>query len=197
MWEGVGDRTELQHIDPHSYGHLLNQGPGCSASLAHVLIPASSHKLVSKLTGGPKGPFYQVVAFPTSSCLWLLWSPTHRLPVFIELYNRSIAHSLSPHNLPSEMCHFCCLWDGMFDCHRAEITVMQFRGHSLPVHQSMSVLWAFTLSHFVSQSAYAFLRITAIGMCHFLPVHHFGMECLAGSKVNIQHYVFSSARTRL
>ena len=21
MWEGVGDRTELQHIDPHSYGH--------------------------------------------------------------------------------------------------------------------------------------------------------------------------------
>ena len=21
VWEGVGDRTELQHIDPHSYGH--------------------------------------------------------------------------------------------------------------------------------------------------------------------------------
>ena len=21
QWEGVGDRTELQHIDPHSYGH--------------------------------------------------------------------------------------------------------------------------------------------------------------------------------
>ena len=21
MWEGVGERTELQHIDPHSYGH--------------------------------------------------------------------------------------------------------------------------------------------------------------------------------
>ena len=32
-----------------------------------------------------------------------------------------------------------------------------------------------------------FLHITAIGMCHFLPVHHFGMACLAGSKVNIQH----------
>ena len=35
MWKGVGDRTELQHIDPHSYGHqrffpiLL----GCPASL--------------------------------------------------------------------------------------------------------------------------------------------------------------------
>ena len=27
----------------------------------------------------------------------------------------------------------------MFDCHRAEITVMQFTGHSLPVHQSVTV----------------------------------------------------------
>ena len=32
-----------------------------------------------------------------------------------------------------------------------------------------------------------FLPINAIGMCHFLPVNHFGMACLAGSKVNIQH----------
>ena len=32
-----------------------------------------------------------------------------------------------------------------------------------------------------------FLPITAIGMCHFLPVDHFGTACLAGSKVNIQH----------
>ena len=30
-------------------------------------------------------------------------------------------------------------WNGMFNRHQAEITVMQFRGHSLPVHQSMSV----------------------------------------------------------
>ena len=30
-----------------------------------------------------------------------------------------------------------------------------------------------------------FLHITAMGMCYFLPVHHFGMACLARSKVNI------------
>ena len=36
-----------------------------------------------------------------------------------------------------------------------------------------------------------FLLITAIGMCHFLPVHHFGMACLAGSKVNIQQCFLS------
>ena len=31
------------------------------------------------------------------------------------------------------------------------------------------------------------LLITALRMCHFLPVHHFGMACLTGSKVKIQH----------
>ena len=35
------------------------------------------------------------------------------------------------------------LWNRMFNRHQAEITVMQFRGHSLPVHQFMSVPWEF------------------------------------------------------
>ena len=39
--------------------------------------------------------------------------------------------------------HFCRLWNGMFDRHRVEITVMQFTGHSLPVHQFMTVPWDF------------------------------------------------------
>ena len=80
----------------------------------------------------------------------------------------------------------------MFERHQAEITVMQFRGHSLPVHQSMSVSWAFTLSHFVSQFRRRdFFRLLTIGMCHFLPVHHFGIACLVGSKVNIQQNNFT------
>ena len=76
----------------------------------------------------------------------------------------------------------------MFGCHRAEITVMQFTSHSLPVHQSMSVTWDFYLvPYFQLSLPTRFLLITAIGMCHFLPVHHFGMACFAGSKVNILH----------
>ena len=61
---------------------------------------------------------------------------------------------------------------------------MQFRGHSPPVRQSMRVSWDFfSLSHFVSQfPPTRFPLITAIGMCHFLPVHHLGMAFLAGSK---------------
>ena len=47
MWEGVGDQTELQHIDPHSCGHNSvsfpftwaaqpgARGPGGAASLGH------------------------------------------------------------------------------------------------------------------------------------------------------------------
>ena len=35
------------------------------------------------------------------------------------------------------------LWNRMFNRHQAEITVMQFTCHSLPVHQSMSVPWEF------------------------------------------------------
>ena len=37
------------------------------------------------------------------------------------------------------ICHFRYFWNGLCDRHRAEITVMQFRGHSLPVRQSMRV----------------------------------------------------------
>ena len=87
--------------------------------------------------------------------------------------------------------HLLDLWNRMFNRHQAEITVMQFTGHSLPVHQSMSVPWEFfTSSYFISQfPPTRFPFITAIRMCHFLPVHHLGMAFLAGSKVKIQHYL--------
>ena len=41
--------------------------------------------------------------------------------------------------LATGMCHFRFLWNGLCDRHRAEIAVIQFRGHSLPVRQSMRV----------------------------------------------------------
>ena len=77
----------------------------------------------------------------------------------------------------------------MFDRPQADITVIQFRGNSLPVHQSMSVSWAFTLSYFISQiRPHDLFRSLATRMCHFLPVHHFGMAWLPGPKVKIQHF---------
>ena len=82
------------------------------------------------------------------------------------------------------------LWNRMFDRHQAEVTVIQFTGPSLPVRHSMSVPWeSFSSSHFISQfPPTRFPLLTAIGMCHFLPVHHLGMAFLAGSKAKIQHF---------
>ena len=46
----------------------------------------------------------------------------------------------------------------------------------------------FTSSHFISQfPPTRFPLITAIWMCHFLPVHHLGIAFLAESKDKIQH----------
>ena len=47
----------------------------------------------------------------------------------------------------------------------------------------------FTLSCFISQiHPRDIFRLLAIGMCHFLPVHHFVIACLLGPKVKIQQY---------
>ena len=63
------------------------------------------------------------------------------------------------------MCHFRSLWNGLCDRRRAEITDMQFTGHSLPVHH-----WSgtFTLSHIISRAHLCdFFWLLTIGMCHF------------------------------
>ena len=71
--------------------------------------------LVSKLTDFLSSPSYIIVQ-----------SPTQYLP-------------MTGHR----MCHLRRPWNSMFDRHQAEITIMQFTGHSLPVRQSVSVPWDF------------------------------------------------------
>ena len=147
--------------------------------LSGAFSTASYHKLVwfSNSIGVPEGLFGRVwLSLPhlVSNSSVLQLSDFLSWPSYIIVQR--------PLNRPLN------LWNGMFDRHQAEITVVQFRGHSLLVHQSMSVSWAFTLSHFVSQIRLRdFFRLLAIGMCHSLPVHNFGRACLAGSKVKIQH----------
>ena len=170
----------LQYIDPtlmaisvvsFSFSICSTGGPGtqlsaeCWLSLPHLVTNGSP-----KLLGVPRDP----------SAGWWLFLPqlVSNFSDFLSLPSYIIIRR--PLNRPLN------LWNGMFDRHQAKITVMQFRGHPLPVHQSMSVSWAFTLSHFISQIRLRdFFRLLAIGMCHFLPVHHFGMAFLPGPKVNI------------
>ena len=142
VWEGAGDRTELKYFDPHSYGR--------QRCVFLVLL---------MLKRRPWGPLCWVLAFFTASYLQLLWSPNSigvcegplgrvwlSLPHLV--YNSHsncnwnsnwlsyiiVQHPLDrPHDL----------WNRMFDRHQAEITVMRFRGHSLPVRQSMIASWDF------------------------------------------------------
>ena len=182
MWEGAEDRTETVIFWPQTYGR--------QRCVFLVLL---------MLNWRPWGSLCWVLAFFTASYQHLLWTPTHRgsrgpprpgvvLPTTSRL---SVSNSTATTGtwLPSWLRYIIIqrphdLWNRMFNRHQAEITVMQFTGHSLPVHQSMSVPWEFfSSSHFISQfPPTLFPLITAIRMCHLFPVHHLGMAFLAGSK---------------
>ena len=85
----------LPHLGTYGSPNLLGVPRAPSAECGfpyHILSPT---RLNSKSLGGPEGPLRQAVAFSTTSCLWLLWSPTHWLPVSTELYDSSNAHSIA------------------------------------------------------------------------------------------------------
>ena len=76
------------------------------------------------------------------------------------------------------MCHFRCPWNGMFDCHWAEITAMQFTGHSLPVHQSDCTMGFYLVPYCQPSPPTPMEYATSASLeWHVWP----------GSKVNIQH----------
>ena len=100
------------------------------------------------------GPLCWVMAFFIASYQHLLWTPTHQGPkplrpgVAFPTTSRfsSLSNCLQLNSLVELNSYIIVrppldLWNRMFNRHQAEITVMQFTGHSLPVHQSMSVPW--------------------------------------------------------
>ena len=97
--------------------------------------------------------------------------------VLTELYNsptstRSPTRSLEWHDWSSSCGN---------NCH----TVHRSLSSSASVYEC---IMGFTLFHFIIQiHPRDLFRLLAIGMCHFLPVHHFVMACLLGPKVKIQH----------
>ena len=88
-------------------------------------------------TGGP-GPSSLLGA----GFLYHILSPNWLNFLCTQLYNSS-PPTQSPPITGHQNMHFRRLWNGMFDYHRAEITVMQFTGHSLLVYQFVTVLWDF------------------------------------------------------
>ena len=103
---------------------------GTSSSIQH-LISNSFDPQLQLLNVGPEGPLCWVLAFSSAPCLQLSDLQNWLNFKWTQLYN-------SPTPTQSLM-HFHRVWNDMFDRHRAEITVMQFTGHSLPVHQFVTV----------------------------------------------------------
>ena len=91
--------------------------PSCSLGLLNRRPRAHS--------SGPKGPF---------GLMWL------SLPHFV--YNSVRSSTQLPLARRTQLNYIIVrrplnLWNRMFNRHQAEITVLQFRGHSLPVHHSV------------------------------------------------------------
>ena len=149
-------KQKLQYFDPHSYGRqhcvflvlqMLAQRPTLLGDgFLYCILSATS--LVPKLHRGSWGPPQPGVAFPTTSHPSPTLTGTRTgTSVLTELYNSST---------PTRS------WNGMIDRHPVEITVMQFRGHSLPVHQSMSVPWEFFLPRPISSANFRPIHSTKL-----------------------------------
>ena len=188
VWEGVRNRAELQYIDPHSYGHqrcvfLVLQCCSTGGPGAYSLLDAgflyrilSLTDLISKLHWGSQGPLllgggflYHILSLPhlVSKLTDFLSSPSY-------IIVQSTTQSLEWHVWSSSSGN---------NCHA--------------VHRSLSsgasvyecTIGFYLVPYCQPRLTTRFLLINAIGMCHFLPLHHFGMACLAGSMVSIQHYL--------
>ena len=185
MWEGVIDQTELQYIDHHSYRHqrcifLVLQGcstggpgahsAGCGLSLPHFVTNGSPNSLgVSRAlsVGWWLSPPHfvsnssdlQLTEFLSSPSYIIVQSPTQSL-------EWQVWSSSSGNN-----------------CHAVH------RSFSSGASVYECTMGFYLVPYCQPSPPTRFLLITAIGMCHFLPAHHFGMAYLAGSKVNIQQFL--------
>ena len=146
MWEG-SDRPNRNcniltptlmavNVVSFSFSWCSTGGPGvhsagCWLSLLHLISNFSSPQTPSGFPRAPSAgcgfPYHNSSITPsptvTATITWLLsW-------LSYIIVQRPLDRLLD-------------LWNGMIDRHPAEITVMQFTGHSLPVHQSMRVSWA-------------------------------------------------------
>ena len=144
VWERAGDRTLLKYFDPEvmavsvvsfSFSMVAQPSTGVNSSVCWLSL---LHRVYIRL---------QLCCLSSTilACLCSRWTQLTGIQ-FVGLILPSNSHVLiwtRLHDyfryLGTGMCHFRFLWNGLCDCHRAEITVIQFRGHSLPVRQSMRV----------------------------------------------------------
>ena len=99
---------------------VLGTTAGCWLSLLHLISIFSGPQFIR--ASSPIGLVWlslpHLVSNSLEVCWQLLWHPTQLNYIIIQ----------PPHDRPLDP------WNRMFNRHQAEITVMQFRGYSIPVH---------------------------------------------------------------
>ena len=192
VWEGVGDRTELQYIDPHSYGRqrcvfLVPQGcsiggpcaqlsDGWWLSLLHLISNFSEPQL-NRGPQEPRGPLSAWRGFPYHiSSL----TPSPWLLALTELYNSSTpTQSLEWHvwlSSSGNNCHAVhrSLSSGasVYECIMGFFTLSQFvsqfpptRFLSLTGHWDVSLPSGASLWNGIFAWAYNIKVIKLCGMC--------------------------------
>ena len=135
---------------------------------------------------GPKAPSawcgftYRISSISVSNSNWNLTC------VLTKLYNSSTPTQSPTRSLKSHV------WSSSSgnNCHAVHRSLSS--GASV---YECTMGFFFTSSHFIGQfQPTQFPLITAIRMCHLLPVYHLGMAFLAGSKVKIQQYIVGQTR---
>ena len=143
---------KLQYFDPKhmavsvvsfSFSWCSTGGPEAHSarwwlSLLHLISNFPGPQLVR----APR-PLWPDVALPTTSRP----SPSPTLTATVWLLSW-LSYIIVQRSLSRQL----DFWNRMLDHHQAEINVMQFTGHSLPVHQSMSVPWEFFLPRPISSA---------------------------------------------
>ena len=158
--------------------------------MAVCVVSFSFYRAAQPEAQGPS-----LLAFFTASYQQLLWTPTHQglrgpLQPGVAFLPQLVSTPTPTVCLLSWLSYIIVqrplnLWNGMFDRHQAEITVMQFTSHSLPVHH-----FEVGPSPCPILSAELTCAISSHN-CHWNVSLPSGallwMAFLAGSKIKIQH----------
>ena len=161
---------------PGAWGPSLS---GCWFSLPYLISNSSDPQLLNRGSRGPLllGAVFSTVSFLQLSDLqtaWISCAPNY----IIVQRPLNLFHEWLTEYVTSAVFGMAC-----FNHHRVEITVMQFTGHPLPVHQFVIVPWDFNPVPYCQPSSPTPMEYATSAV--------FGMACLAGSEVNIQHEVHS------
>ena len=120
VWKGCSRVACERELETEHKLHILTPLLWPSGCVFLVLLMLGSTP--SGFSEGPLGRVWLSLPYLVSNSLefnWqLLWHPTQLNYIIIQ----------RPYDRPLD------LWNRMFNHHQAEITVMQFTGHSLPVH---------------------------------------------------------------